>query len=190
MLNGIKAVRNYDCGENSQNREICDRCGTQIRYVFTVTFVDNVTKKFGSECINKILAGDNSLKTLFKKKQKEAIELAQKIEILKRDPDDMPRGPEYFGTGIYTIGDPNAKLVNGAMPSLMWGRVFFHPNIDWHKNQNITHRPKVTGTADSFRQKELNEIKQFLPKMEAQLNAINAFIAKALQKYASLLAHD
>jgi len=191
----IKQVISDDAGPQSSHT--CDRCGAVIRYIFTIIFVDHTRKNFGSECINKALKGDHSLLTLVKKQQMRAIEIARWIDILKRPAEQMPRGTENpHWPGTYMIRDDGVH-VDPSKPwksDITFNRVFFHPIPDFARI--AAHRATMSPdwqqrnpmpTPDEYKQKQLADIRSFLPKMEMELTKINAFLAKALQKYSTQL---
>ena len=106
----------------------CDRCSAGIKYVFVVTYKDGETQRFGSECINKILAGRTDLISLFKKNAKKLKKYQDYRAILTGGVDDMPRGSEYFGSGLFFIADSEGKDI---FLKTHW---FFHPLMDLERN--------------------------------------------------------
>lgn len=171
--------------------ESCDRCGAGIKYVTLVSYVDGSAKRYGSECIGRVMQGDHSLKTLFAKQQARAVQLTRYLSILSRPPEQLPRGREYYQSGIFFIGDDGIPL-DPAKPEksdITFGsRWFFHPFVDWSKNQEgLGGRTPLAGTPDQWKQKQMADIHTVIPKMEAELRNVHEFLRRALQKYAAAL---
>ena len=122
---GIRRVTYY----TAYPVETCDRCSAAIRQVALVEWKDGTKKKFGSECINKILAGDNSLKSLFKKNAVLLRKYQMWLEVLNRPVDRMPKVQEYYSSGIYMIGDDEGRNI-----VVERGSILFHPDVDLNRN--------------------------------------------------------
>jgi hypothetical protein len=170
--------------------ETCDRCSAAIRNVALVTYKDSTVSKFGSECIKKILAQAPSLRTLFTKNAKLLKEYTDALEVLSRDPHDMPRGSEYFQSGLYFIADSTGKDIHGP------GRSYFHPLIDEAKNSDperiaaIRNNPHSYGgvylveDTDKFYAEKLADINGSRGKtwFAGEINRLERFLAAVLNK--------
>ena len=87
---GIKSVNVFRDGAG----RCCDRCGTFIKIVALVAYKDGITQSYGSECINKILSGDNRLVTLWKQNARRVQHYQACLEILNRHEDQLPLGKQ------------------------------------------------------------------------------------------------
>lgn len=170
MLNtAIKRVTYYQASPV----ETCDRCGTGIKNVFLVSYQDATTQRYGSECINKILGGDTTLKGLFNRNAKKLQKYQQFLAILSSPESEMPRGSEYFNSGLYFIGNGEGKDVS----TTHW---FFHPEYDAEKN-TAGGRYVVTDRAARLAEcrKEIEQGKAWLGK---EIARIEQFLAKVLRQ--------
>ncbi len=70
----------------------CDRCGQGIKHVFPVSLKDGTVFRYGSECINTVLAGDTTLKGLWNKNAKLLAKYKHWLEILNMPASEMPVG--------------------------------------------------------------------------------------------------
>ena len=111
----------------------CDRCNAGIKHVFRVTFRDGLTQEYGIECINRVLDNAPSLRTLFTKNTKLLQKRQRALAALSLPEDQMPRGREYFDSGLYFIADSKGEDI---MAETHW---FFHPLYDVEKNQSGEH---------------------------------------------------
>lgn len=105
-MSGLKSVAFF----RDNTGRCCDRCGTFIKNVALVNFKDGSYQSYGSECINKILDGDNSLVRLWKHNSKMLKRWQEYLEILSLPYDQMPvdkRG--YYGRGWFMVADREGK---------------------------------------------------------------------------------
>ena len=153
--------------------QTCDRCSTAIRHVFVVHYVDGLTEKYGSECINKILSGDTSLKALFNKNAKLLQKYQNSLAALSMPADQMPRGKEYFGSGIYFIADCEGKDVF----STHW---FFHPVFDQEKNAAGRHY--IVEDAAARMKKCCQEIEEGKAWFAKEIGRLETFLGRVIQK--------
>ena len=154
--------------------ETCDRCSRDIRHVCLVTWKDGRSERFGIECINKILGGDTSLQTLFKKNQKLAEKYAHYLDVLSREPELMPRGSEYFGSGLFFIADDDGKDIS-------LGRWCFHPVPDWDKNQGGDAYVQQM-TQEVYRTAKLADVAKMVTAIKIEQARVEGFLKKALIK--------
>lgn len=175
---GIKSVRCYAASGSTQT---CDRCNADIRHVSLVTWKDGTSRRYGSECIGKILTGDTSLRRLFEKNRKQAERYAHWAEVLRREPAAMPRGGEYFGSGLYFVADES-----GA--DIVWGgHCQFHPVPDWARNQSGGLYVQC-GSEQDYRVARLAEVGKALAWLDAESLRIAEFLGRVLAKYGKALA--
>jgi hypothetical protein len=152
--------------------ETCDRCGTGIKYVFAVTYRDGETLKYGSECIKKILDHAPDMLKLFNANAKKLATFKRGYAILSGPVGDMPRGREYYGSGMYFVGD-------GQGEDVFFKHWFFHPIMDTDKNQSGSRY--VQDDPDGFEAKRLKEIAADLPAMKAEIERLELFLAKVMR---------
>lgn len=153
--------------------ETCDRCSAGIKYVALVTYRDGQTQKYGSECINKILDNAPSMRTLFNKNAKLMKRYQGYLKVLSGPVEAMPRGQEYYGSGLYFIGDGEGKEI------FFGTHYFFHPIIDAEKNANGEHYV-VTNEAERLK-RDMAAIAADLPKIAAEISRLELFLAKVLR---------
>jgi hypothetical protein len=108
----------------------CDRCSQGIKHVFRVTFRDGLVQEYGIECINRVLDNEPSMRSLFAKNSKLLQKRQRALRALSMPEDQMPRGSEYFESGLYFIADEKGEDVMG---DTHW---FFHPVYDVEKNHS------------------------------------------------------
>lgn len=173
MASGIQSVR---CFVAPGPVQTCDRCNAAIRHVALVTWKDGTSRRFGSECINKILKGDTSLRRLFEKNRKMAERYAHWLDVLRREPEQMPRGHEYYGSGLFFIADDNGTEIMGN------GRSQFHPLPDWDKNQG-GDRYVQSGSPEEYRMARGVEIARMVEWLEKESHRIAVFLARVVAKY-------
>jgi len=171
---GIKAVDYYTAAGPV---ETCDRCSQGIRHVAKVTYKDGIVIKVGMDCIRTILRTAPNLGKLFNKNAKLLQKYNVNLEILSRAPEDMPRGGEYFDSGLYFVGDGSGNDIFGA------GCWFFHPIPDWDKNQS-GHAYVQKISREEYRTKYMADInssrgKQFF---QFEIARIQGFLARILNK--------
>lgn len=168
--------------------ECCDRCGQGIKHVFPVHLKDGTVFKYGSECINKVLAGDTTLKSLWRKNAKRLQELKHHIEVLSRPVSEMPKGFEYFNSGIFIIIDDNGKSINGSQT----GSILFHPEADEAKNaasqypadgrQQWDGKKYIAWTPEARRAQALEKIESAKAWINSEIARIEPFLARILAK--------
>jgi len=154
--------------------ECCGRCSQGIKHVFVVRYKDGVTEKYGSECINKVLSGDTSLKSLFNRNSKLLQKYQHYLAVLNMPENDIPRGSEYFGSGLYFIGDGEEKDVSFN------GRRYFHPIYDAARNA-ANGRYVVTDEAARLL-RDRAEIEQGKAYLQKEIERIETFLARVLSK--------
>ena len=171
-ISGLRSVHFY----TASPVESCDRCAAAIKHVALVTWKDGTSRKFGSECINKILAGDTSLKNLFNRNRKLATKYAAWAEVLRRAPEAMPRGSEYYGSGLFFIADDAGDDIGFN------GRWIFHPAPDWEKNQGGDAYRQRTLTQEAYRAARMGDVAKQLAWLEVEMARIEGFLARILAK--------
>ena len=170
MASSIKSVSYYTATEIT----CCDRCGQVIKHIAHVTYRDGEVQRYGWDCIEKILENAPDLKGLFKKNLKLAGKYRDYINILSGPVEKMPRGQEYFNSGKYFIADSEGKDI--FFPT-HW---FFHPAMDVEKNHS--GNAYVSKDPVEFAARCNKEIANDLPKLQAELNRIEGFLARVLAK--------
>lgn len=153
--------------------ECCDRCSAGIKNVFVVVYRDGFRAKFGSECIRKMLAQAPDMWALFNKNSKLLVKYQEYVSILSGPVDQMPRGSEYFGSGLYFIADSKGK-------DIAFKNWFFHPNYDVAKNAS-GNRYVVYDPAEKAR-KDMAEIERGLAGLRKEIERIELFLARVLAK--------
>jgi hypothetical protein len=115
--------------------------------VAVITYKDGIVHKVGCDCVERILSGDNSLISLFRKNIKLLAKLKSHLEILSRPVDQMPTAREYYGSGIYIISDDDGKdiCVGDVNNPRSSGCILFHPNVNLERN--ATSRYPIDGRA-------------------------------------------
>jgi hypothetical protein len=156
--------------------ETCDRCSAGIKYVAQVEYKDGTAQKYGSECINKILKEVPDMRTLWNKNSKLLKQYQDALGVLTRKPEDMPRGSEYFGSGLYFVADSTGKDIQGGK-SKHW---YFHPVFD--QDKNAANGRYVVKNVEEHRAKCMKEVNQDLPWFKSEIERLEAFLAKVLQK--------
>lgn len=139
-ITGLKSIAYFRDGTG----RCCDRCGTFIKNVALVSLKDGTMMSYGSECIEKVLAGDNSLLKLWKTNYKLLQKWQRYLEILSRPVDQIPfdkRG--YYDRGVFFVCDDEQKGICCGMrynlPSS--GRLIVHSGC------NIFHPTHITEPA-------------------------------------------
>jgi len=170
--------------------ETCDRCGQGIKYVALVVLKDGSSQKYGLDCINKILAGDTSLKALFAKNAKLLKKYQRYLEILSQPVEQIAideRG--YYNRGLFFVADDEGK-------ALMFKNYFFHPTkVDWQafdafsgSNKYTLNLSKIGGSAYAAFNAEnwaldCNQtIKEGKAGLKAEIDRISGFLARILAK--------
>lgn len=169
--------------------QTCDRCGQGIKHVFPVSLKDGTQFRYGMECINRVLEGDTSLISLWKKNAKRLQELKAHAEILARPLDQIPAKQEYYNSGIFIITDEKGKVINGSAT----GCCVFHPNVDEEKNaagqyyradgQDIFEAGKwVKWTPEARRAEHLRKLESAKQFIAGEIARIEPFLARILAK--------
>lgn len=166
---GIKRVTFY----TASPVECCSRCSAGIKYVALVEYRDGVTEKYGSECINKILSAAPDMRKLFSKNEKLLKRYTDALEIFSRKPEDMPRGREYYGSGLYFVADSTGKDIS----TTHW---FFHPLPDVERNAQSGRYP--IGDVRRYTEKQLAAIKEGKAWLQKEVTRIEVFLARILNK--------
>ncbi len=156
--------------------ECCDRCSQGIKHVFVVSYRDGLTEKYGSECINKILSGDTSLKNLFNKNSKLLQKFQRYLEIFNMPENEMPRGSEYFGSGLYFIGDGEGKDI------MFDGHWTFHPVFDVEKNGSSQNYSIAEDAIPAWQAKRRAGIEKGKVYLQKEIDCIETFLARVLAK--------
>ena len=152
----------------------CDRCSQGIKHVFSVTFRDGLRQEYGSECINRVLDAEPTLRSLFAKNSRLLQKRQRALRALSLPDDQMPRGREYYGSGLYFVADEQGEDV-------MTTHWFFHPIYDVEKNQS-GERYVVTDDAKRLAEirKDIEQGKAWLAK---EIDRIELFLAKVLRSH-------
>ena len=169
--------------------EICDRCGAAIRIVAVVEWRDGTKQKYGSECINKILGGDTTLKGLFKKNFNLLRQFQGWLDVLNRPVNQIPKGREYFKSGLYMITDDNGKDIHASKT----GAFLFHPDADLERNavsdyaflqegESLPYHTSGKMTYAQFQAKRLKEIEDAKVWLQDQISRLESFLAKVVEK--------
>ena len=154
--------------------ETCDRCGQGIKYVCLVHFKDGSVQRFGMDCIDRILSGDTSLKTLFRKNQKLLARYSDYVAILTRAEHEMPRGSEYYGSGLYFIADSEGKDISFDHAGL------FHPIYDAERNAAARHY-NVTDPIKRLSENR-QDIAVMIGKLRPEVKRLESFLARIIAK--------
>jgi uncharacterized small protein (DUF1192 family) len=164
----------HKAGDHIQPAGTCDRCGASILHVFQVHYRDGSKQDYGSECINKILAAAPSMRTLFNKNVKLLKRYQDYLAILSGPVSAMPRGQEYFGSGLYFIADSNGKDI------LFDDHFLFHPEYDAAKNiaggQYLVNDPAARLSRVS------KEIEQGIAKLTTEIARLEVYIGRVVAK--------
>ena len=151
--------------------ETCDRCSQGIKYVFVIAYRDGFTAKFGSECIHKMMDNAPDMWALFNKNAKLLTKYQDYVTILSGTIDQMPRGSEYFGSGLYFVADSKGKDIS-------FNNSYFHPSFDSEKNA-LGSRYVVEDTEKKERD-DMARIAKGLIGMKAEIARIELFLARIL----------
>lgn len=179
------AIRSVRCYVASPV-ETCDRCAAGIKYVTVVTYADGLRAKFGSECINKILSGDTSLKKLYDKNVKLLKKYTRYLEILSLPFDEMPAEFSYYDRGFYMVTDDDGKAI-------LLDHYFFHPTkVDADKLDVFDGRPTfdmrpfgpygAPYTLENWTKKCTGEIEDGKAHLTKEIARIGGFLARVLAK--------
>jgi len=162
--------------------ETCDRCGSAINLVNVVTLKDGTSQKFGSECINKILAGDTSLKGLFAKNAKLLKRYKNWLETLRLPVEQWPVGSDYYNSGFFFVAATNGEEIRYGKS----GSSLFHP-LHFAKPSSPYFRDGAQGDrikADHAAKPEL--ARQYLA---AEILRIESFLARIVAKGLAATVH-
>jgi hypothetical protein len=183
-ISGIKSVSSYVASPV----ECCDRCSQGIKQVYVVIYKDGLREKFGCECINRILAGDNSLKSLFKRNAAKLKKYQRYLEILSLPEADIPiREEGYFGRGFNMIADDSGR-------ALCFDHYFFHPTklgeqVGFSGRQEhvcFGVRPGgscwMMDTQENWTDRCRYEIEKGRAKLQAEIARIEKFLARVVAK--------
>jgi hypothetical protein len=157
--------------------ETCDRCSAGIRYVSLVTYRDGQTQKYGSECINKILNAAPTLRGLFNKNSKLLKRHQEALRVLSLPVSEMPRGREYYGSGLYFIADSTGKDIS----TTHW---FFHPLFDEDKNQSGSRYVVIDST--QYHSEKIADIELGKDYLRKEIARLESFLAKVLRSIPAL----
>ncbi len=185
------AIRSVTCYIASPV-EMCDHCSAGIKYVSLVTFKDGTHQKFGCKCIERVLSGDVSLLTLFRKNEKLLRKYRSYQSILSLPAGEMQVDPSgYYNRGFFFIADENGKTIQFD------GRAYFHPtNVDWEKfsacragggfTATLDCRPFASAwepfTAENWQRKCEHSIQAALLKLASEIERLEAFLARIVSK--------
>lgn len=153
--------------------EMCDRCSTGIKYVHLVVYRDGSVQKYGSECIKKILDNAPDMKRLYNQNAKLLALYQDYVKIFSGPVEDMPRGSEYFNSGLYFVADSNGKDIS-------FGHWFFHPLWDVEKNSG-GDRYVVTNVEET-KARYMKAIAVDLEKLKAEVTRLEGFLGRVLAK--------
>ena len=175
----MKAIKRVTFIKDSAS---CDHCGQGIKNINVVEYIDGTVKRFGTTCIFRILSGNPSLVKFYQKKQRELATLKNNLEVLNRAPADLPRGSEYFNSGLYFIADDKGKDING---NRCW---IWHPAIDWEKNQaGKNYRQE---SREQWARESAEGIQKAREWIEGAIFRAEAFLTKYLEKYSEQLLNS
>lgn len=176
--------------------ETCDRCNQGIKHVALIELKDGTRQKFGMDCINKMLAGDNSLKSVFAKNQKLLKRYTRSLEILNMPIEQMPRGDEYYNSGIFMVGGNELESRGNIYGE--GGKCFFHPVIDVEKNTMGSNYPMnglqtfwtkgnawTPNTPENKRAHYIQEIEAGRVWFAQEVERIGGFLARVLNNAAA-----
>jgi hypothetical protein len=175
--------------------ETCDCCSAGIKYVSVVHLKDGSSLKYGSKCIEKILAGDTSLKGLYRRNAKRLQELKADLAILTGPEDAMPVDErQYQNRGLVfilnargswmTVGrtghmifhptkmsDEAREAMTGANEHICFGSRAFNPPTCW-----------VNNTPENWALRCRAEIQDGIKWINGEIARIEPFLARVLAK--------
>lgn len=163
--------------------ETCDRCGQGIKNVCAVFYKDDSRRVFGTECINKVLAGDTSLRSLWRKNVKVLAYRRACLAALELG-ENAPVGQEYYGSGMFFIATADGQSVCGDR-----GQSFWHPNMDLEKNLSGQHYRQdgkhwlggtKYNTPENFRATAFAGIEQGKKWFSSEITRLETFLARVL----------
>lgn len=117
-MSGLKAVSFYRDSVGCT----CDRCGTYIKNVALVTYVDGERARYGSECIEKVLGKKTTLAGLWRKNARLLKVRQMDLEALELPEDQMNAKPGNGCVGHFIIRNRDDKWV-----TVDRGCIVFHP---------------------------------------------------------------
>jgi hypothetical protein len=174
---GIRSVNFYTA---SGAVETCDRCGQGIRNVALVTYKDGSAQRFGCDCIDKVLKQAPDLRKLYNRNAKLLKAYTDALEIFSRSPEQMPRGQEYFQSGLYFIANPKCDDIFGGG---RFGHWFFHPLFD--EDKNGSGNAYVVTDKAKWQSEKLAEIEKGKAWFTQQISRVEGFLGRILAKVAS-----
>lgn len=187
MSSAIKSVGNFQYGKNEGST--CDRCGAGIKNVFVVNYQDGTSSRYGSECIHKILGGDTSLVSLWKKNAKLLVKFQKHLEILSLPYEQMPvdaRG--YYGRGVYFVNDETGG-------SMCHSHMYFHPTklddhaeFDGSETFDMRACNKVSDKTRRYTAWERNTKENWFIKCECSIKEGREFLTKRIGEIETFLA--
>lgn len=166
--------------------ETCDRCSAAIKQVARVEWKDGTVRKYGSECINKILGGDTSLKSLFKKNSLLLRKYQKWLDVASRPVGQIPKGHEYYGSGIYVICDDDGEEIYVERSCIM-----FHPDVDLDRNAGSNYafvdadtaaRHSGKKTYEQFRDGCFKSIEKGKEYLQREVERLESFLARIIEK--------
>lgn len=166
--------------------ETCDRCSAAIKIVTVVVYKDGFREKFGSECINKILSGDTSLKSLFNRNVKRLAKAKRILEIFSRPLDQIPHDRGYRD-GFYMIAEENGGR------AICLKHYYFHPTylVDAHFSGQVEHacfgtKPFgtcwIADTRENWEKRCISELEDGKAELRKQIDRLEKFLARVLAK--------
>lgn len=165
--------------------ECCDRCSQGIKYVALVTLKDGTAFKYGMDCINKILAGDTSLKGLFSKNAKLLKKYEEYLRILSLPVDELQAPISYYDRGIWIIADTEGKMIS------VNGHCLFHPtkiNGDIVRRMDGSKTFDMRGVAPGLGCLEPMTAENWKIKHTAAIEADKKWLAEQIERLQGFLA--
>ena len=165
----------------------CDRCGAGIAMVHAVDFKDGSRQVFGTDCIEKILSGDTSLQSLYRRQVKNLARCKRAVEALQLG-DAAALGQEYYGAGMFFVADSTGASVTGDR-----GQSFWHPKVDAEKNLAGTNYRLdgrlilkggrwVNNTPEQFTLQAREDMTRALGYFNAEVAKIESFLGRIVAK--------
>lgn len=173
--------------------ECCSRCGQGIKYVAAVEYIDGSRFVFGLDCIEKVLKQDTSVLSLFRKNVRRLAKLTEQHDILSLPADQLPRGAEYYSSGLFMVVDQRGRAI-------LFDSYFFHPVPDLEKNSRAsnyrldgrptrwTGRAYIPNSPENFRADCIAKIEAGRAKIAAEISRIETFIARLMSRFPELTA--
>jgi hypothetical protein len=157
--------------------QCCDRCSQGIKHVARVTYKDGLVQQYGLDCIDRILQATPTLGTLYRKNAKLLVKYRNYLEILTGPVEAMPRGREYFGSGLYFIADAGGKDI---FTESSW---LFHPVYDVERNGDHERSLDRRGEGGAVWVKRCqDDIDRKVAYLNKEIPRIEGFLARVLSK--------